>query len=186
MKKAISVIAAAMMVLLFVGCGSNKAKPSGEAMAKAAASAVNSVIIQSSIPFEKTSRVASNIRKECKLGTQLSTYIATSAAGIGIKVTKKKAIKSSDKGNVLIVNIVDAVSSGNAFVGHRKYTEIKGTLYKSGSKIASFRASRTSGGGMFAGFKGSCSVLGRTVKTLGKDVSTWLKNPVDKATLGDM
>ena len=41
-------------------------------------------------------------------------------------------------------------------------------------------------GGAFAGYKGSCSVLGRTVKAMGKDVAQWLKAPTDEAALGDM
>ena len=34
---------------------------------------------------------------------------------------------------------------------------------------------RDSMGGFGAGYKGSCSVLGRTSKALGKDFSVWLK-----------
>jgi len=58
-------------------------------------------------------------------------------------------------------------------------------LYKNGKRQAGFTASRVSGGGAFGGFKGSCSVLGRTVKILGSDVSLWLLHPVDGAHLGD-
>ena len=84
-----------------------------------------------------------------------------------------------------MVSITEAVSSGNAFIGHRKYSSIKGTLYNNGKKEAGFTAARLSGGGMWAGFKGSCSVLGRTVQGLGSDVTLWLKHPVDGAHLGD-
>jgi hypothetical protein len=40
-------------------------------------------------------------------------------------------------------------------------------------------------GGAFAGFKGSCSVLGRTVEALGEDIGGWLAAPRDGASLGD-
>ncbi|WP_108062378.1 hypothetical protein [Poseidonibacter lekithochrous] len=66
------------------------------------------------------------------------------------------------------------VSNGNAFLGHNKSTRVKGVLYKEGNKIASFS-------GFSAGFKGSCSVLGRTVDALGEDISVWLK----KTTMND-
>lgn len=87
---------------------------------------------------------------------------------------------------MLQVEIVDAVSMGNAFIGHQKYARIEGTLYEDGRKVASFKGRRNSMGGAFAGYKGSCSVLGRTMKALGKDVADWLKNPTDGARLGDM
>ena len=66
-----------------------------------------------------------------------------------------------------------------------KHTLIKGALYKNGKKQAGFTAARRSGGGMYGAFKSSCSVLGRTVKVLGRDVANWLKHPVDGAHLGD-
>ena len=75
---------------------------------------------------------------------------------------------------------------GNAFMGHHKYSAARGTLFENGKKLASFEARRQSMGGAFAGYKGSCSVLGRTVKAMGKDVAAWLKQPNDNALLGDL
>jgi hypothetical protein len=75
---------------------------------------------------------------------------------------------------------------GNAFIGHSKYSRISGALYQDGDRVAGFRAVRASMGGAFAGYKGSCSVLGRTMKALGKDIAQWLTNPDDGAELGDM
>jgi hypothetical protein len=80
---------------------------------------------------------------------------------------------------------VDAVSMGNAFLGHQKFTKVRGTLLQDGTKVASFKARRNSMGGAFAGFKGSCSVLGRTVEAMGEDIATWLTDPRDGASLGD-
>ena len=123
---------------------------------------------------------------DCDLNTKLLQFITSSATdnGFSIELTEDAAGKSD--GDVLHVEIKDAVSSGNAFIGHRKFTFIKGSLSRSGSEIASFAASRNSGGGAFAGYKSSCAVLGRTVKTLGKDVADWLKNPTMNAKLGNM
>jgi len=89
------------------------------------------------------------------------------------------------KGKVLEVVISDAISGGNAFIGHRKYVAVEGTLYEDGKKVASFTGGRYSGGGALGGYKGSCSVLGRCTKALGKDIAGWLKNPEDGASLGD-
>ncbi len=41
-------------------------------------------------------------------------------------------------------------------------------------------------GGFMGAYKGTCALLGRCTKTLGKDIAEWLKNPVNNATLGDM
>ena len=51
--------------------------------------------------------------------------------------------------------------------------------------IASFRAKRFSTGGAFGVFKGTCSIIGRCTKAIARDISDWLKHPVDGAELGD-
>ncbi len=148
------------------------------------ASATNSagaISIQTQIPYSKNNRIARNIKEECGLETSLPNYLV---AAVGNIKTVKKLSKSS-KGKVLIIEITDAISSGNAFIGHRKSATVTGTLYKNGKKVASFTAGRISGGGMWGGFKGSCSVLNRIMKVVAKDISKWLDSPVDGARLGD-
>ena len=94
--------------------------------------------------------------------------------------------KTVKQGKALLIETVGAQSSGNAFIGHRKYVEIRGTLYTDGKAGPSFTALRVSGGGLLGGFKSSCTVLHRCQKTLAKDVVTeWLKNPEDGIHLGD-
>jgi hypothetical protein len=138
--------------------------------------------VQLYVSYAKENRVAANIKNECKLVEQLSQFIVegsggTVAAGSGEPNTKK--------GSVLVVEITDSVSQGNAFMGHRKYTAIQGKLYKSGAVTGNFDASRNSMGGAFANYKGSCAVLGRTVKALASDVNGWLRSPSKDAALGD-
>ena len=42
------------------------------------------------------------------------------------------------------------------------------------------------GGGAFGGYKGTCSILGRCIKTLGSDIAKWLANPTMDAKLGNV
>ena len=145
-----------------------------------------SIALHRAIPYAPDNHIAGNIKSECVLPTQLSDFIKNYGDEYGLEIVQKDTVAAEDSGKVLLVEIVDAVSSGNAWLGHRKYTEIKGTLYENGATVASFRAGRRSGGGAFAGYKGSCSVLGRTVKALGRDVANWLKSPMNDDTLGDL
>ncbi len=142
------------------------------------------VVMQESIPYAEDADVAKKIRTECvELQKQLAQFTKEFAAENGVTVELGDIANAS--GRVLKVEISEAVSRGNAFIGHRKYTEIRGELSDNGKKIASFKGLRESMGGAFAGYKGSCSVLGRTVKALGKDIGMWLAKPEDGAELGD-
>ncbi len=145
------------------------------------------IAIQVMIPYSENSTIQKKIKLECtELQTDLSNFIRDYSAAKGIGIVQKAKVSQSDKGKVLVVSITNAESSGNAFIGHRKSVTVSGSLYENGKSLGTFRGMRVSGGGFFAGFKGSCSVLGRTVKALGSDISLWLKNPVEGAMLGDL
>lgn len=138
------------------------------------------------VPYWADADVAGNIRKECTIQTQLADYTQEYSRARSIEVTFVERVGADLAGRVLELEIRDAQSTGNAWVGHRKSTSVRGKLYQDGELIGSFRGRRDSMGGAFAGYKGSCSVLGRTVKALGKDIAEFLAAPALDIDLGDM
>lgn len=143
--------------------------------------AAQSLTVQRPVPYAEDNDIADNIKTECKIGEQLADFVKEYA---GTPVEFSGGPLDTSRGRVLQLEITDAVSMGNAWLGHQKYTKVRGTLYDHGKKVASFKARRNSMGGAFGGYKGSCSVLGRTVKVLGEDIGAWLKAPRDGASLG--
>ena len=76
-------------------------------------------------------------------------------------------------------------AAGDAGYG-AKSVVVKGSLSRKGKLLGDFKARRYSGGGMFGGYKGTCAILGRCVKILGKDVAEWLAHPTSQAVLDDL
>lgn len=145
------------------------------------------VTMERVVPYAQDAEIATKVRNDCiKIQGQLAAYTQQYAKANGMTVNLVDGATPESGGRVLIVEIVEAVSRGNPFIGHQKYSRIGGTLFEDGAPVASFKALRTSMGGAFGGYKGSCSVLGRTVKVLGQDVARWLMHPLDGARLGDM
>ena len=138
------------------------------------------VKLASNVPFTEDNEISDAIKAECSLGTKLADSIKRNGPSVVLVDAADTA-----QGRVLQLEIVDSVNMGNAFMGRQTYTKIKGSLWQDGAKVASFKARRNSMGGAFAGFKGACAVLGRTVDKLGEDVGGWLKSPKDGAALGD-
>jgi hypothetical protein len=95
-------------------------------------------------------------------------------------------VTTAGPGRILELEIYEAVSDGNAFMGHHKSMAIKGKLYEGGEVIGNFKDRRISMGGAFGQFKGNCSVLERITNEIGSDVGTWLKEPTKNAKLGDL
>ena len=158
----------------------------GIAAMAATPSSASELTMLSETPYAEGSRVAAKIKEECvKLQGQLPAYTQEYAREHGIEVQLADSIDPQAGGRVLVVEITDAISRGNPFLGHQKSSEVEGTLWENGAEVGSFRGMRHSMGGFGAGYKGSCSVLGRTVKALGKDIAEWLKDPRDGAELGD-
>jgi hypothetical protein len=144
-----------------------------------------SVQMQRPIPYSEDGDIADNIKQECKINEQLADFVQQDAKRQGVDVQFSNGPLDTTTGRVLELRITNAISMGNAWIGHQKAASAMGALYENGAKVASFKARRHSMGGAFAGYKGSCSVLGRTVEAMGEDIGTWLKSPVDGAKLGD-
>jgi hypothetical protein len=146
------------------------------------AAQAQSLQVQRPVPYAEDNDIADNIKNECKINEEIVDSLKEHAAS-GVEFTSGAVDTGS--GRVLQLEIVDAVSMGNAWLGHQKYMKVKGALYEGGKKVAGFKGRRNSMGGAFAGYKGSCSVLGRTAEALGEDIATWLQAPQDGANLGD-
>ena len=144
------------------------------------------IYVAREIPYADPSAIQKSIIEECvALQEQQSESIARYATEKGINVVRDDGAAEAGKGKVLDVRILNAVSLGNAFIGHHKMVTVKGRLLDNGTEIANFTAMRKSVGGFGSAFKGSCTVLDRCVDTLGDDIAEWLKAPTREAHLGD-
>ncbi len=143
------------------------------------------VQVPAEVKFSADANVREAVINECNLQTKLPSFIRTYGEKNGIDVVlSDKALNKKQKGRVLLLEITHVNGAGGGPWSGAKSVDVKGKLYKNGKLIGSFTASRYSGGGMFAAYKGTCSILGRCVKTLGKDIAKWLKNPSKNARLG--
>lgn len=139
--------------------------------------------VADSIAFNDGSNIRDAIKNECNLGPKLSTFIHAYAGKHFTVVSQVGAPANSKRLNI---SIVDASgNAGGAWSGSKSVT-IEGSLSQNGQILGTFTARRHSGGGAFGGYKGTCSILGRCVKALGKDLAAWATNPATDSRLGDL
>ncbi len=140
------------------------------------------VVMLSAVPYAEDAIVRSAVREECRLETRVAEYIVAASGGAVSTVDK---LTGNGRASVLEVEIADATESGNAFAGRHKSLTLQGELRENGKVVGSFRARRSTMGGVFGGYRSNCSFLARCAKTLGQDVAQWLRNPTMNAKLGD-
>lgn len=146
------------------------------ALVPAAALADDAVILVSpAAAFSNPDMIATNIKVECGLPTYQAGAVhrQMEASGVAAKVSDKDEVPGN--GRFLMLRIENAMSAGNAFIGHRKQVTTSAKLYDNGKEVARSGHTRDSMGGFGAGFKGSCAVLQRCADTLAIDITTWLK-----------
>lgn len=143
------------------------------------------VYVGKTAPYSDATQIAKNIIDECGLPEAQMKVLHEQAREMGVAIVEDEAAVAANKGRVLQLETVSAISAGNAFTGHRKQVVVKGRLLENGEEIGNFSAIRGSMGGMWAGYKSSCSVLYRCQTTLAKDILGWLAHPSKDARIGE-
>ena len=134
-------------------------------------------------PFTDGLRVRDNIRTECAIENAVAGDIARGAYSAYAAVTREKP---SEAHHTLELEIIDIFGAGGGAWSGPKYIELKGVLKDpSGKVIGDFTAYRYSMGGALGAIKGTCGILRRVSRALGKDVGVWLTAPSRGARLGD-
>jgi hypothetical protein len=180
-----------MLLIVMSGCGGTTGGTKPEASSEQKTTVTSAptgpaVSVTKRINYGKGSNVPEKVKAECSLDTQLPAYIKTFAADTDIPVNLKDgAVNKNAKGRVLNVEFSNVVGAGGGAWSGAKYVAVKGELFENGKKIGSFNGRRTSGGGFFGAYKGTCKILDRCVKALGKDIALWMIDPTMDAMIGE-
>ena len=175
-----------LLPLFIVACANNGASESPAAVENQPVSYTGTGTLNiAPVIFAKGLMVREAVRKECQLLSKLPDFVQS--YGLDQYAAINLQAKRSTQSDFLEIQIVDLPQyKKNAWAGRGgQWVGVKGSLLRKGKKTVAFTASRSSMGGFMGAYKGTCALLGRCTKALGKDIAAWLKNPVDGASLGD-
>ncbi len=117
------------------------------------------------VTYAPEASVVQKVRQECQLENRLASDINAALVNT-----------TTPAGKQLRVTILDVMGVGGGAWSGPKAISLRVELL-SGDKVErSTRLTRTTTGGAFGGFKGTCAMLERDSATLGKDVARWAGN----------
>jgi hypothetical protein len=147
--------------------------------------AAGPVTIQKLAPFKPDLSVPAEVKLNCDLVTRIPAYIAENAHGKFDNVVLSDTFSTNAPGLSLAITIVGLNGKEGGLQTGAKHIVIEGTLWENGREQGSFRAKRRVGVTWGGSYKGTCNLLDRCAKLLGKDVAEWLQKPSVNARLGD-
>jgi len=150
------------------------------AILAAAPAVAETVKVAKSIPYAESSEVREKVQAECALQTKIPAFLAQYSSDVELVDGDP-----GSEGRVLTIEIIAAHAPGGGAFSGPKSVSVSGVLKENGATIGNFRAARYSTGGAFGGWKGTCAIVGRCAKAIGKDIAGWLKNPGKDSLLGD-
>jgi hypothetical protein len=133
-------------------------------LAVAAAAHADGIALLTPVTYSAESSVVPKVREACKIEERLTADVG---AALG-------STTESTAGEVVRVSIVDVMGVGGGAWSGPKAISIRVDLMKNGKLERSTHLTRTTTGGAFGGFKGTCSMLERDSTVLGKDVAKWV------------
>ena len=133
-------------------------------LAACAAAHADGIKLLTPVAYAAESSVVPKVREACKLEERLASDVGSQLAGT----------TDQPQGQVVKVSIVDVMGVGGGGWTGPKAISLKVDLLKDGKVERSTHLTRTTTGGAFGGFKGTCSMLERDSSVLGKDVAKWV------------
>ncbi|MET0352024.1 MAG: hypothetical protein ABW067_19655 [Rhizobacter sp.] len=155
--------------------------PAALLAACATAATAAPVYLETPVTFAPGAGVVEKVREECKLEDmfvrEASPFFAKANGG-----DATIAADADPQASRVRVQITHVLGVGGGAWSGPKSMSIEASLVENGKVTRSTKLTRSTTGGAFGGFKGTCTILERSAKALGKDVVGWVANPKDAAS----
>jgi hypothetical protein len=143
-------------------------------LAVAAGAQASDIALLTPIAYDPTASVVEKVKAECKIEEQLTSDVSEAFRknNIGPLVTK-----ADGPGEVIKVRITHVLGVGGGAWSGPKAITVHADLMKDGKLERTTRINRWTTGGVFGGFKGTCSILNRSSAAIAKDLVKWAQDP---------
>jgi len=143
-------------------------------LACAAGAQASEIALLTPIAYDPTASVVDKVKQECKLEEQLTSDVSDAFRKNNIGPVVATA---EGPGEVIKVRITHVLGFGGGAWSGPKAITVHADLMKNGKVERTTRINRWTTGGMWGGFKGTCSILNRSSAAIAKDLVKWAHDP---------
>ena len=136
------------------------------------------MLLETPVTYAPDATVVEQVRNECHIEDMLTRHVGDvlrkpSKGGDG---TVASQAGSSDA-RILRLQITHVMGVGGGAWSGPKATTVSADLLEGEKVVRHARINRWSVGGVWGGFKGTCSILDRTTVFIAKDLYRWVRDP---------
>ena len=134
--------------------------------------------LENPVTYHPSAGVDQTVRTECQIESMLVRHV-----GDQLKRVYRTEDVLVDKGGeaagrpVLRLQITHVLGVGGGAWSGPKAITVSAELVGNDGQVRQTKINRWSVGGMWGGFKGTCSILDRCAVSIGKDLARWVKDP---------
>jgi hypothetical protein len=139
-----------------------------------AASANERLFLQVPAMLDSSAPIPAAVRNECALEMLLGNYALSAISRRIGSVQSVTAPEQAGIDKIVQLTIIAVHGFGGGAWSGSKSMSVRADIIKGGSIVGTTVLTRSSRGGAFGGFSGTCAILDRVAGALGKDVATWL------------
>lgn len=138
------------------------------------------VVLETPVTYHPSAGVVDKVKEECKIEEMLASRVAPVLKRRNKGEATVAAGADAGDATVLRLQITHVLGVGGGGWSGPKAITVNAELLERGKVVRQTRINRWSTGGMWGGFKGTCSILDRCAVAIGKDLGRWVGDPAYK------
>lgn len=145
------------------------------------ASAAGKILLETPVNYRAGAGVIDRVKEECQIGDLLVRRVGAVLQNLNNSADNTIAAGAAADGNtVLRLQITNAMGAGGGSWSGPKSLSVSAELLENGKVLRQTHINRWTNGGVFGGFKGTCSMFDRAAGAIGKDLGRWVRDPAYK------
>lgn len=135
------------------------------------------LFVQVPAAVDPAAPIPAAVRSECAIDMLLGNHALSALGKSGLTPQSATSQEQAGDNKFVQITVLSVHGFGGGGWSGPKSMTVRADIKQGQTTLKSTVLSRSSTGGAFSAFKGTCEILGRVATALGKDVAKWVSQP---------